>query len=82
MRVMREATRGSDMTQPVTARSPADDYRPFKVSEGKELAGIGLNQMYAGIRRGEIPSIRVGNRILLPRRAFLAWLDGNRPNAA
>jgi len=67
--------------QTATATSPADEYRPFKVTEGKELAGIGLNQMYQGIRRGEIPSIRVGNRILLPRKAFLAWLNGGKDAA-
>jgi excisionase family DNA binding protein len=65
------------MTQQATATSPADEYRPFTVLEGKELARRGLNQMYEGIRRGEIPSIRVGRRILLPRKAFLAWLNGD-----
>jgi excisionase family DNA binding protein len=60
----------------VASTSPADDLRPFKVSEGKQLSGLGINQLYAGIKRGEIPSIRVGRRILLPRKAFLAWLNG------
>jgi excisionase family DNA binding protein len=53
-----------------------NDPRPFRVSEGKELSGLGINQMYKGIERGDIPSIRVGRRILLPRKAFLAWLNG------
>jgi excisionase family DNA binding protein len=62
--------------------APADDMRPLKVIEGKELSGLGLNQMYRAIERGEIPSIRVGRRILLPRKAFLAWLNGNGPSNA
>jgi excisionase family DNA binding protein len=69
------------MTGRATASSPADDLRPFKVSEGKELSGLGLNQFYAGVRTGEIPSIKVGRRILLPRKAFLAWLNGDRSDA-
>jgi hypothetical protein len=58
-----------------------DDPRPFTVKQGKVLSTMGINQLYAGIARGEVPSIRVGRRILLPRKAFLAWLDGG-PNAA
>ena len=60
-----------------TATSPADNLRPFKVSEGKELSGLGINQFYEGVRSGQIPSVRVGRRILLPRKAFLAWLNGD-----
>lgn len=30
---------------------------------------------YAAIKRGEIPSIRVGKRILIPRAALLRWLE-------
>jgi excisionase family DNA binding protein len=65
-----------------TTISPADDMRPLKVIEGKQLSGLGINQMYRAIERGDIPSIRVGRRILLPRKAFLAWLNGDGPNAA
>jgi excisionase family DNA binding protein len=64
-----------------TATSPADIPRPFTVEQVKEITGFGLNQTYDAIRRGEIPSIRVGRRILVPRKAFLAWLDGDGPNA-
>ena len=70
------------MTVQATASSPTDELRPFKVVEAKQMSGLGLNQIYRAIGRGEIPSIRVGRRILLPRKAFLAWLNGDRPNAA
>ncbi|HEY9468569.1 MAG TPA: helix-turn-helix domain-containing protein [Propionibacteriaceae bacterium] len=59
-----------------------NDPRPFKVSEGVELSTLGVNQFYAAIRRGEVPAIRVGRRILLPRKAFLAWLNGDSQGAA
>ena len=38
--------------------------------------GIGRNQAYKAVRKGEIPSIRVGGRILVPQRAFDALLSG------
>jgi excisionase family DNA binding protein len=81
MTVSYGTTRGMDLMTKGTATVPLpdtnpDDLRPFKVSEGKELSGLGLNQFYAAIRRGEVPSIRVGRRILLPRKAFMAWLNG------
>ena len=63
------------MTVRAAATSPADDLRPLRVIEAKQLSGLGINQVYKAIERGEIPSIRVGRRILLPRKAFLAWLE-------
>lgn len=70
------------MTVRAAATSPADDLRPLRVIEANQLSGLGINQVYKAIERGEIPSIRVGRRILLPRKAFLAWLNGDSPNAA
>jgi excisionase family DNA binding protein len=41
----------------------------------KEL-GIGRNQAYAAARRGEIPTIRIGKRILVLREPFKKLLAG------
>jgi hypothetical protein len=38
-------------------------------------AGIGINQAYAAAKRGEIPTIRIGKRLLVPK-AFLRQLEG------
>ena len=64
--------------------SPAADPRrvPFTVTETSELTGLGLNQTYEAIRRGELPSIRVGRRILVPRQKLLDLLNGDGPSAA
>lgn len=32
---------------------------------------------YAALGRKEIPNVRVGRRILIPRNAFMIWLDGS-----
>lgn len=36
--------------------------------------GIGRNAAYAAVQRGEIPSRRIGRRIIVPRVAFEKWL--------
>lgn len=36
------------------------------------ILGISVRHMYAAIERGEIPSIRVGQRIVIPTGRFLA----------
>ncbi len=49
----------------------------LKPDEAHRLMGVhALSRaaFYAGLRRGEIPSRRVGRRILIPRCAFLQWL--------
>jgi excisionase family DNA binding protein len=47
------------------------------VKETAEALGIGLNQAYEGIRSGQIPSLRIGKRIIVPRIAFEKKLEGS-----
>jgi len=49
------------MEQNETRRPRA--YTPKEVAE--ELR-MGINQVYAGIKSGQIPSVRIGNKILVP----------------
>ena len=46
------------------------------VREAAEALGVGLNQAYGAADRGEIPSIRIGGRILIPRSALARLLEG------
>jgi excisionase family DNA binding protein len=46
------------------------------VTEAAELLGIGRSAAYEAARRGEIPTIRVGRRILIPRAALDRFLEG------
>lgn len=39
----------------------------YTVAEAAGILGISRNSAYSGIKLGEIPSIRVGRRILVPR---------------
>jgi excisionase family DNA binding protein len=52
-------------------------------SEVSRLLRIGRNGVYDGIRRGEIPSLKIGRRLLVPKSALLQLLDvGGRPRTA
>ncbi|MBI3910613.1 MAG: helix-turn-helix domain-containing protein [Armatimonadetes bacterium] len=44
------------------------------VREAAQLLRLSLPSVYTGISNGEIPSIRVGRRILVPRIALEAFL--------
>lgn len=44
------------------------------VSEACEIIGISRNSGYAAIRRGELPSRKIGRRVVIPRAAFDRWL--------
>ena len=46
----------------------------YTVEEAAELLGIGRNTCYEAVKRGEIPSIRIGGRILVPREALHQFL--------
>ncbi len=46
----------------------------FTVSETASLLGLSRNSAFKGVMTGEIPHIRVGKRILIPRRALEARL--------
>ncbi len=40
---------------------------------GKE--NISRGGFYQAIKRGEVPHVRLGHRILIPRHALLSWLE-------
>jgi excisionase family DNA binding protein len=42
----------------------------YTVEETAKLLGVGRNKAYEGVAAGEIPSIRIGKRILVPRIAL------------
>jgi excisionase family DNA binding protein len=46
------------------------------VSEAGKMLGIGRNQAYEAVHRGEIPSIKIGKRLLVPKLALEKLLAG------
>lgn len=52
-----------------------DENLTFTVSETAKYLRIGRNQAYEAIRRGEIPSLRIGSRWLVPVAALRKMLE-------
>ena len=48
----------------------------YTVTEVAELLGISRSSAYECVRRGEIPSLTLGRRVVVPRRTLEALLDG------
>jgi excisionase family DNA binding protein len=49
------------------------------VEETAKILGIGRQLAYDRIKTGEIPVIKVGRRLLVPRRALEKLLDEPKP---
>lgn len=47
----------------------------ISVPEAARLLGLGRNSVYEAVRRGEVPAVRVGRRLVVPVRALEAWLE-------
>ena len=54
----------------------------YTVEETAELLGIGRSAAYEAVRRGDIPAIRIGRSLRVPRRRLEALLDSENDNAA
>jgi excisionase family DNA binding protein len=59
---------------------PTRTARTVSVQEAAELLGISRNHAFRCVQRGEIPSVRVGRRVLIPAsyldRVLAEWDDG------
>ena len=42
----------------------------YSIPEAAKILGIGRSAAYEGARTGDIPTIRIGNRILVPKAAL------------
>lgn len=49
--------------------------------ETGRILGLGKNATYAAAERGEIPTIKIGGRLLVPREALEQLLSGGRRTA-
>lgn len=47
----------------------------LKPEQAAKLLQISRSRMYELIRDDQVPHVRVGNAIRIPRRALEAWLD-------
>ena len=54
----------------------------YSVPEAAKRLGVGRGTAYEAVRKGQIPSIQVGGRILVPREALEKMLESAGQGAA
>ena len=47
------------------------------VEQAAQVLGLGRTAAYDAARRGELPTLRLGRRLLVPVPALLTWLGAN-----
>lgn len=61
----------------MSRRKENPDRMTLTVPEAAKKLGIGRNQAYLAARAGDIPTIRINDRILVLKAAFEKLLEGN-----
>lgn len=56
---------------------PVPERQTLSIPEAAVILGIGRNATYEAVKRGEIHAIRIGGRILVPRREIEYMLTGD-----
>lgn len=52
------------------------------VPDIQQALGVSKNTAYELVNRADFPKLRVGKRILIPRDAFIRWLEAQTENAS
>jgi excisionase family DNA binding protein len=67
--------------EPVEALDMDSDRLTLTVEQAARLLGISRALAYELVRRGELPSLRLGRRIVVPRRSLESMVDsgGKQP---
>ena len=66
------------MSRKASARGgPVSERLVFTVEEAGKLLGLGRNAAYDGAKRGDIPTIRVGRLLRVPKAPFLKMLGAD-----
>lgn len=66
------------MVNPSTHRHVPDQQPPreaYSVEEFAALYGLSRTSAYIAVRRGEVPAVRIGRRLLIPRRELERFLE-------
>lgn len=63
-------------------RGQRDPERNLSTDEAAEIAGISSRKLEELVHSGEVPSLKIGRRRLIPNRAFRAWLRSQAEGGA
>jgi hypothetical protein len=64
-----------------TLASQWDNRDAFSVEEAGKILGLSRASAFAAANRGDIPTIRIGKRLIVPRRALERMLGANEADA-
>ena len=56
-----------------------EDKLTLSIEEAAKVLGIGRNLCYERVKTGEIPVIKIGRRLLVPKRALEKLLEEPQP---
>jgi excisionase family DNA binding protein len=56
-------------------RDDTTDKLTLTAAEAAELLGVSANTVYRHALQGKLPHVRIGDRLLFPRRELEAWLS-------
>jgi excisionase family DNA binding protein len=48
------------------------------VNEAAEILGLSRNAAFSACKKGEIPTLRIGKRLLVPKSKLLALINGDK----
>lgn len=51
------------------------DRELLRIEEVQAVLGVGRSKVYDMIRRGELPTLRIGRLVRVPRWALEAWIS-------
>jgi len=51
------------------------------VNQAAKMLSLSRNAAFAAVNRGEIPSIRIGRRILIPKARLISLINGDNNQA-
>lgn len=71
-----QANETADALERLQALKTTDLKWTLNVAEAAKVLGVNESTVYEYVRQGEIPSVRLGAKILIPRLALLDWLNG------
>lgn len=57
------------------------DRELLTVEEAQHVLGIGRSKAYEMIRRGELPALRMGRLVRIPRGALRRWIEEHTEGA-
>lgn len=69
------ASGNTEIVQAVKSAKPDSERRTVSVEEAGHILGISRGSAYALARTGELPTIRLGRRLVVPKAALEKLLD-------